>query len=144
MSELRNLYILFAEDDFDDGEILYHSFLDHQAFDKVKWVKNGKELLDELNSNPDNKPDLILTDINMPLVNGFEALEIIFDNNLFANIPTFVYSSANNPAYQKKCKELGVKAFIEKPFSLTDLAEIPYQIIYWLNQSERLTSDKQK
>jgi len=132
--DIKNLRVLIAEDDLDDGEFICESFSNHAAVAKVDWVKNGKELLSFLNSNDKKKPDIILTDINMPLVNGIEALEEIYKNEQLASIPVFVYSSSVNPVYEKRCKELGALGYLIKPFNLAAFNEIPNQIIEILNQ----------
>lgn len=129
MGELENLHIVIAEDDLDDGEIVIASFLKHQAFSKVDWVKNGLELLAFLNKAGSMKPDVILTDINMPILNGIEALQEIYENQELRPIPVFVYSSTINPIYEVKCKELGTKAFLVKPFSLDGFDDIPREIV---------------
>jgi len=135
MIELKDLHILLAEDDPDDGEILYKSFTSHPNIAKVDWVKNGKALLSFLKECGDKKPDVVLTDINMPIINGIEALEAIFRDSELSGIPIFVYSSTINPAYEAKSKELGAWGYLVKPFNLFDFDEIPYQIIYILQQS---------
>ena len=76
MIKLRNLHII-AEDDFDDSEAICESFQKHPLFSKVQIVKNGKELLDYLKNDTNSKPDLILTDLNMPIINGLEVLKEI-------------------------------------------------------------------
>lgn len=133
MSELKDLHIVIAEDDLDDGEFVIQSFSKHPAFTKIEWVKNGKELLNLLKTSP-GAPDVILTDINMPIVDGIEALEQIFKDPHLSSISTFVYSSTVNPAYQVKCKELGVKSFLIKPFSLNDYDKIPEQILQMIGK----------
>ena len=132
---LKNLHIVIAEDDLDDGPFISDSFGRHQAFGKVTWLKNGKELIDFLNNGNEKKPDIILTDINMPVMNGIEALEMIFNDSRFSDIATFTYSSTVNPIYEEKCRELGTLAFLSKPFSLQGFDEIPYRIIYVLQNS---------
>lgn len=67
-------------------------------------------MLDFLKSTK-NIPDIILTDINMPILNGIEALAEIHEDSSFRNIPAFVYSTTINPTYEAKCKELGTKGF---------------------------------
>ena len=125
---MKGLHIVIAEDDIDDGEIVIKSFGKHSLFTKVDWVKNGKELLDYLNdSSP--KPDVILTDINMPIMNGIDALEEICETPLLKNIPIFVYSSTLNPVYEMKCMDLGVKGFLIKPLSLKEFDIIPTKIV---------------
>ncbi len=137
MSGFENLHIVIAEDDFDDGEIITGSFTKHPAFSKVDWVKNGRELLDFLHKGDTLKPDVILTDINMPILNGIEALQEISENRQLRLIPVFVYSSTRNPTYEVKCKELGTKAFLIKPFNLDGFDDIPKQIITTLKTDER-------
>lgn len=128
--KLNELHILIAEDDVDDGEIIEASFARHPSFLNVDIVKNGKELLDYLK---DNKiPDVILTDINMPILNGIEALAEIHEDASLRNIPAFVYSTTINPSYEARCKELGTKGFLIKPFRLEEFYEIPNRILYLL------------
>jgi CheY-like chemotaxis protein len=137
MSGFENLHIVIAEDDFDDGEIVIESFSKHQAFSKVDWVRNGRELLAFLDNCDSLKPDVILTDINMPILNGIEALQEIHENQELRHIPVFVYSSTINPIYEVKCKELGTKAFLMKPFNLDGFDDIPKQIIATLKTDRR-------
>lgn len=128
MTELKDLHIVIAEDDLDDGEFVLKSFSRHPAFTRIDWVKNGKELLNFLKNSP-TVPNVILTDINMPIIDGIEALEHIFKDPHLSSISAFVYSSTVNPAYQIRCTELGVKSFLIKPFSLSDYDKIPGQIL---------------
>jgi CheY-like chemotaxis protein len=135
MKEFRDLHIVLAEDDPDDAEILCTSFTNHPSIGKVDWVKNGQMLLDFLKNSIDKKPDIILTDINMPIVNGIQALEEIFKDSQLSSIPVFVYSTTVNPLYETKCKELGAWGYLIKPYKLSDFEEIPYQIIYILKKN---------
>lgn len=132
MEETTGLSIVIAEDDTDDANIIIKSFIRHEAFKKVTRVKNGQELIDYLNDNKSNLPDIVLTDINMPIKNGVEALSDIFHDSALCKIPVFIYSSTISPMYERKCKELGCKACLIKPFSIAEFDDIPYQIVYKL------------
>lgn len=129
MTLTNQLHIIIAEDDIDDAETILQSFELHPAFAKVDIVGNGKELLEFLSDPRANKPDIILTDINMPIVNGIEALEKINEDEMLREIPAFVYSTAINPAYAAQCEALGTKGFLIKPFTLKEFNEIPNKII---------------
>lgn len=129
MIQLRNLHILIAEDDFDDGEIIEAAFGKHDAFAKVSLVKNGQELIEFLKDKITENPDVILTDINMPILSGIDALKQIVDHEDLRGIPAFVYSTAINPIYEAKCMELGTKGFLIKPYSLAEYDEIPNKIL---------------
>ncbi len=128
MTDLTNIHIIIAEDDLDDAEIILESFSKHPAYKKINWVKNGVELLDFLKKCGDEIPNVILTDINMPLMNGLEALEEICKDEELSKISAFVYSSAINPIYEVKCTELCTKGFLIKPFKLHEFDDIPHKI----------------
>lgn len=128
MTPLQNLHIIIAEDDIDDGDIIGHSFAKHPSFVKISLVKNGKELLEFLKKEQ-KKPDVILTDINMPIINGLEALMEISNDIELNKIITFAYSTSINPIYESKCLQYGVKAFLIKPFVLEEFDEIPHKIM---------------
>ena len=135
MDQLKDLHIIIAEDDPDDGEIIHASFSKHESFTKVDVVSNGKELLDNLKDASAEKPDIILTDINMPILSGIEVLEAICDDSELSRIPAFVYSTSINPVYEVQCMKLGTKGFIIKPFRLKDFDNIPTKIIEILKKS---------
>lgn len=125
---MKNLHILIAEDDPDDGEIMLEIFSQHGSYTQINLVKNGLELLQYL-SQGTKMPDVILTDINMPIMSGIEALEKLHESDNLSSIPTIVYSSTLNPAYQIKCMNLGTKGFLVKPLKMTDYKKIPVTIL---------------
>jgi CheY-like chemotaxis protein len=124
-----NLHIIIAEDDIDDADIICAAFNKNPHFDKVSLVTNGEELLNYLNDSSKETPDVILTDINMPLKDGIEALQEILNTDEIKHIPCFVYSTSINPAYKEKCDQLGVKAYLIKPYSIEGFEEIPKNIL---------------
>lgn len=134
MRELSDLTIILAEDDPDDGKFLTSSFLKHPSFARVHLVKNGKELVEYLKNANNKKPDVILTDINMPIMNGIEALEELFNNVQLSSVSVFAYSTTVNPAYEARGKAFGIKEFLIKPFSMMDFDEIPSRIVSRLAQ----------
>ncbi|MBA3683495.1 MAG: response regulator [Bacteroidetes bacterium] len=128
-TNLNRLHILIAEDDEDDAETIKQTFEDHTCFYKVDMVKNGEQLVAFLKNDKTKLPDLILTDFNMPLMNGYEALQEISNNNLFKSIPVFIYSTTINPLYVTQCKAIGAKDFLVKPFNLNHFDLIPEKIL---------------
>jgi CheY-like chemotaxis protein len=129
MPQLDNLHIIIAEDDYDDADIMFDTFTKNPNFAKVSIVNNGEELLNFLKDTSNHIPDIILTDINMPILDGIEALQEILTDDEFKNIPCFVYSTSINPAYKEKCDNLGVKAYLTKPYSFEAFEEIPKTIL---------------
>ncbi|MCV2485227.1 response regulator [Flavobacterium sp. SH_e] len=129
MPQKYNLHIIIAEDDMDDADVITETFTNNPNFSKVSLVANGEELLNYLKNPSNENPDVILTDINMPIIDGIEALQEILNNDELKNIPCFVYSTSINPSYKEKCDDLGVKAYLIKPYSFEAFAEIPKTIL---------------
>jgi CheY-like chemotaxis protein len=125
----KNLHIIIAEDDHDDADVICEIFHNNPDFAKVSLVANGEELLNFLKNTANENPDVILTDINMPILNGIEALQEILNNHELKDIPCFVYSTSINPSYKQKCDVLGVKGYLIKPYSYEAFAEIPKTIL---------------
>ena len=75
---------------------------------------DGREALDRLAEHPDI--DLILLDINMPNMNGFELLEVIKKDAAFASIPVIIVSTEGKDADTIRGLQAGAVAYIRKPF----------------------------
>ena len=75
---------------------------------------DGREALDRLAEHPDI--DLILLDINMPNMNGFELLDLIKKDAAFARIPVIIVSTEGKDADTIRGLQAGAAAYIRKPF----------------------------
>ena len=75
---------------------------------------DGREALDRLAEHPDI--DLILLDINMPNMNGFELLEVIKKDAAFASIPVIIVSTEGKDEDTIRGLQAGAAAYIRKPF----------------------------
>lgn len=80
---------------------------------KVTAVTSGEQALRFLNKN---MPDLILLDINMPEMDGFEVLEHIKNNSECSHIPVIFLTGDNDPVTETRCLESGAQDFVVKPF----------------------------
>ncbi|MEN8135801.1 MAG: response regulator [Thermodesulfobacteriota bacterium] len=86
---------------------------------------NGIEAVKSLSSY---KIDLLITDLNMPKMDGFELLAHV--NNGYPVVPVIVMSAFDTPDIKNKVKKLGVLLFISKPFSTDDLDAIDFEKIF--------------
>jgi len=102
--------ILLAEDEELLIDVLQRK-LTQEGYD-VKVAKNGKEAMDFLNSG--EKFDLILLDIIMPQMGGFEVMEKIQENENLKKIPVIVISNSGQPVELTRAKSLGAKDWIVK------------------------------
>ena len=75
------------------------------GIEAMTWLENG------------NQPDIILTDLRMPLLDGQELIGMIRSSSLYRNIPIIVLSSMEDSALKVKCIEQGADDFIMKPFN---------------------------
>jgi CheY-like chemotaxis protein len=71
----------------------------------------------------DNQPDVILMDINLPGINGYEALQILHDDPLTAHIPVIALSANAMPGDIKKGLKAGFFRYITKPIKVGEFIE---------------------
>jgi CheY-like chemotaxis protein len=128
--------ILIAEDDADDRFLMQTAFEEKGYNDKLEFVENGLELFSFLNnvsSNNELLPRLILLDLNMPKKDGRQVLREIKQHQMFKKIPIVVFSTTKNEKEIIHCYELGANSYIVKPSTFDDLLSIVEQIhTHWL------------
>lgn len=83
---------------------------------------------------PTKDYDLILTDINMPDINGLELIRYIRDNENYRTIPVIIISTENTEGDRQRGLELGADKYLDKPFEPEELKELVNDLI---NDSER-------
>ncbi len=132
-------YILAAEDDEDD-QMLLETVLAEDGFKAVlEFVNNGVELMKKLESLS-RYPSLILLDLNMPKMDGREALKKIKENPAYAHIPVIIFSTTKNEKEIKLCYELGASSYLVKPSNYNSFLEVIDSIKNFCNsllQTER-------
>ena len=79
---------------------------------KIETAENGKQALDMLKRDP---YDLVLLDIEMPEMNGYQVLEACLQDNELRNIPIIMTSSLDELDSVVKCVELGAEDYLNKP-----------------------------
>jgi CheY-like chemotaxis protein len=90
----------------------------------VLTAKNGAEAIDVLKAR---KMDLVLTDLNMPVIDGFELLAYISANH--PDIKTIAMTGVQSSDIDEKLRFLGTRHCMEKPFSIEDLNEKIIQVL---------------
>ena len=115
---LKNISILYVEDESDVRE--FTSKLLSSLLKNVFTAENGQDGLDLYKENI-NTIDLIVTDINMPKMNGIAMCEKIRELN--KEIPIVVTSAHNDTDFLKKAIDVGVSTYAMKPIDLYQLIE---------------------
>ena len=109
--------VLVVDDDPDILEAL-SEILEAEGFE-IRRARNGKEALEKLEPDP---PHLILLDLMMPVMDGWEFAQRLKQRPRVANIPIIVLSADRNVS--NKAVEIGAVGHLAKPFELNDLLDM--------------------
>lgn len=93
---------------------------------EVQSATNGREALNILNKDHSRRPDVIILDLNMPIMDGFEFINEFRKLNIPEkdNVMIIVVTSSNNPRDIEKARSLGVTHYLTKPISLESIRSI--------------------
>ncbi|RYD58255.1 MAG: response regulator [Sphingobacteriales bacterium] len=125
--------IIIIEDDIDDQELLEEVFGNLRYRNQVIYFVDANEALQYLNRN-DTHPFLILSDLNLPKMNGFELRNEIFRNLQLQNkcIPYLFFTSGADRKSVTDAYGLSVQGFFIKPASIHALQDTIRKIVeYW-------------
>ena len=131
MSHLKNqpVRIFLADDNQGDCVNFGKALSELNLYSRLTFVNNGEQMIQILNLNETMPPDIIFLDVNMPVKNGYECLDEIRSNPLFANIPVIMMSVSNAVETVTKAYTHGASLFICKPNSFPKLKEMLRQIL---------------
>jgi CheY-like chemotaxis protein len=115
---MRNLLILVAEDERDIRELIVFTL--EMVGCRVVAVPNGQEAVKQA---LEIKPDLILMDVRMPKMDGFEACKTLKQQEETRTIPVVFLSAKGQEAEIKKGFEVGAEAYFLKPFTPDELPQ---------------------
>ena len=140
----RKPLILVAEDDPADRELIRRA-LGNNGY-ALEMVQDGAELLeyfeqDEQPSGP-GRADLVLLDLNMPKIDGIQALKALRERSTSSRVPIVIFSSSGRRKDVQACYKAGCAAYVVKPTDLEPFNE-SLQIIakFWLDLVKRPASN---
>jgi CheY-like chemotaxis protein len=118
--------ILIVDDDPRIRELAEFAARNSGAFAAVQQAENGEHALAILRrsaagENGHGLPDIILTDLSMPGIDGFELIEHLKHDMLTRDIPVVMFSSSGLPHDRERALAAGCLAFFEKPAGLSSL-----------------------
>ncbi|MCL2669073.1 MAG: response regulator [Syntrophaceae bacterium] len=87
---------------------------------------NGLEALEQLK---EHWVDVIISDVNMPEMNGLELLQKLSQDPLYQNIPSVIVSTEGSSERMQEALSRGAKGFIKKPFLPEDIRRILHEVI---------------
>jgi CheY-like chemotaxis protein len=114
--------ILVLEDDGDDMFFMQRAFLKMGLGSSIRFAQNGEEAITYLagkgrfeNRKKYPRPSVVLTDLKMPLVDGFEVLKWMRTHPEYRDTPLYVLSSSDLPQDRAKAQQCGATGFFTKP-----------------------------
>ena len=118
--------ILIVEDSATMRNLITSTLEENGMQVKVDEAENGFEALRLL---PRNRYDLIVTDINMPDINGLELVSFVKGNQAYRSIPLIIISTESSDRDRQKGLSLGADAYLVKPFDPDDLLQIARDLL---------------
>ena len=118
--------VLLVEDDVFDTMTAQKSFARFSVPHELLTAFNGEEALDMLLGRQGQSAEVILLDLNMPRMNGFEFLEALRAEPRLAHLPVFITTTSGLDIDRAEATRLGVSGYILKPLDFAsggDLAD---------------------
>ena len=135
----ENKPILLVEDNPDDIELTLRALRKHNFKNTVTIAHDGVEALDYLFSSGSYAgrdscmPVVILLDLKMPKVDGFEVLKAIRSDERTELIPTVILTTSDEEDDLVRSYKLGANSYVRKPVGFAEFAEAIKQLgLYWL------------
>ena len=138
--EIKPIIILMAEDDLDDQLLTKEALTESLVVNDLYFVQDGVELMEYLqrkgkyaDKNTSPFPDLILLDLNLPRMDGREALEKIKSDPSLKSIPIVVLTTSQAEEDIFRSYALGASGFISKPVTFPELVKVMKTLgEYWV------------
>lgn len=137
-------FMLLVEDNPDDEELTLIGLKESGVMNEVFVVRDGEEALQFLfaegqykDRNPARLPSVILLDLKLPKLGGFEILEQIRKNPITKSVPVVILTSSSEEEDVVKGYDLGANSFVRKPVEFNRFADAVRQLgMYWILLNE--------
>lgn len=120
---MENKIILLADDDTDDTELFREALADIDNRIACLCADNGSLLLQQL-KELDRQPDLIFLDLNMPVMNGWQCLKLLKEDERYRHIPVIMISTSSHQKEMDMASDLGALCYLVKPNNFDDLVQV--------------------
>ncbi|MEI4551250.1 response regulator [Pseudoalteromonas spongiae] len=139
-AEVKRINILMADDDEDDRLLTQDALEESRVINNLYFVNDGVELMAYLNNQAPfedkqkyPRPNIILLDLNMPRMDGREALKLIKENAALRSIPVVILTTSKQEEDKLRGYDLGAASYITKPVTFEGLVELMKQLgKYWI------------
>lgn len=133
--------ILLVEDNPDDRDLTLRAFKKAEIDVEITCAEDGAEALDLLLPEAEGaaalQPDLVLLDLNLPIVDGLEVLRRIRADKLTHSLPVVLLTSSKEQEDISKGYDLGCNSYVRKPVNFDDFLKAARQLgAYWLTLNQ--------
>lgn len=118
--------ILMIEDSEPDRVLIKESFDNCTYYTILDYAEDASEALNYLSKTI---PDLILLDLNLPKVSGFDLLEKLKKNPKYKEIPVIILTASNNVQYVKMAYKLYANSYITKPMDAENFLRYWFEVV---------------
>ena len=115
-ASIKSALILLVEDNLNNAQTI-STYLEHKGY-RLMCACNGQEALEIIQQS---KPDLILMDVQMPIMDGLEATRQIRSNPKFSQIPIIALTALAMPGDRDQCLAAGMNDYLSKPIRMKQL-----------------------
>ena len=124
--------ILLIEDDSVDAMTVKRAFKDLNVTNELVHVVNGRQALEYLRNNDNKKPCVIISDLNMPKMNGMEFIKTAKDDETLRKIPIVILTTSKEEEDKLDGFTLSVAGYMIKPVDYMNFLEAVRAIkLYW-------------
>lgn len=129
---LHNCPILLVEDDLVDAMTVKRALRDINVTNSLVQAQHGEAALEYLRDSQQRRPCLILLDLNMPIMNGIEFLQVIKQHAEWRRIPVVVLTTSNEEEDKIASFDLSVAGYMAKPVDYQKFVDAMRTIdAYW-------------
>ena len=139
MPNVNEVSILIVEDDAGHARLIEKNLKRAKISNLITRVENGQEALDFLLSEGTFEgqerpsPLLVLLDLNMPVLDGYQVLERMKADSVLKKIPVVVLTTTDDAREVSRCYQLGCSVYITKPVDYDSFCEAIQQLGFFMS-----------
>jgi len=120
--------VLMVDDDHEDVYTIRKALKKTKVQIDFNFIDSGIKFLEILKESSESLPDVVLLDINMPRMNGYDVLSELRENEQWKDLTVVMLTTSSSEVDRKKLLEMGASAFVTKPHTRSDMTKFIYQL----------------
>jgi CheY-like chemotaxis protein len=123
MADIQKVTILLAEDDLGHARLIEKNLRRANITNDIIKARDGQQAIDYIFGNNGGRTLLVLLDLNMPVLDGYQVLERMKADKRTKHIPVIILTTTDDPREVARCYELGCNIYITKPVDYEQFSE---------------------